>query len=508
MRYVAVIEIGATAVRLSVMEFKSSESSRDWKILDHAESHSSMGQDIFETGKISRATQEEIIHHIKSFLDLCKTYAPEDILLLGSFAIGEAQNRELLQDRILMETGLEIRILGGMETNQLRYLALSKILNSPEMSLKENNSLIVDIGSSSTEVMYLENGNMTWADTLQLGVIRDRENLAQSPDHLGEELGQQIGLKIRRVLMQFASEYNLKDVHQIILMGREILSLAPFLGEKSPLGCYCITSKDYLDFLKELGKYNALELKKKYGLSYRRSAGVLPAMYIGASLLDLTSTRQLIIPTSSALDGIFVHYISSPRKIKNLFKAQIISSAWSLGRHYHIDENHASYVKEKALQIYQYICEKKKMEMGNPVLLETAAILHDMGGYISSRAHHKHGQYLVDNSTLFGLNARQKAIVAQVVRYHRKAKPTLSHRAYMDFPRETRVIIQQLAAVIRVADSLDRSHTQRIHFSLSTDGSRFIIHCQGNVDNNLEKSSLKMKADLFEEIYGLKVILN
>ena len=102
------------------------------------------------------------------------------------------------------------------------------------------------------------------------------------------------------------------------------------------------------------------------------------------------------------------------------------------------------------------------MTRGAGSLLEVAAILHDIGTYIKPSGHHKHSQYLVENSEIFGLNRSDIGIIGNVVRYHRKTMPLPSHLTYISLPREDRLAVLKLAAILRVADALDRGHSQKI----------------------------------------------
>lgn len=507
MRYIAVIDLGSTAIRLSVMEISEDEQEQQWRVLESAEKMIGLGQDIFEDGVISPASIEQVISHIIRFQELYSLYHVEDVFLLGSYAIREAENRELFQDRIQMETGLAIRVLGGMETNQLRYLALSRTLETSDISLSNHHSLILDIGSSSTEVMYLKKGKMTWSDTLQVGILRDTSKMGLSPDNWGEDLGEHIRTRIHRILLQFAEEYDLQRVNQVILMGRDIQSAAPYMGEKLSEGCLRIQGEDFFLFLNKIKSMSLAEIMERFGLNYHKAVSLLPALHIGANIFQFTAASQLIVPPASALDGVFMQFASSPEQLKRVFKEQILASAWSLAKHYHSDLKHADYVREKAMLIYRFICEKKQLRVCSPIILETAAILHDIGSFISGSSHHKHGQYLVNNSPIFGLNAEQKEWVGHIVRYHRKAKPKATHRAYMSLSREARIQVQQLSAVLRVADALDRSHQQHLDFSMTMDENRLVLHCKGHPDLALAKESLQQKSDLMQDIFGLKILI-
>jgi exopolyphosphatase/guanosine-5'-triphosphate,3'-diphosphate pyrophosphatase len=140
------------------------------------------------------------------------------------------------------------------------------------------------------------------------------------------------------------------------------------------------------------------------------------------------------------------------------------------------------------------------------LLLEVSAVLHDIGTYIRTSGHHKHGQYIIANSEVFGLNRHDISIVSNVVRYHRKASPMPSHSSYISLAREDRVRVMKLASILRVADALDRSHTQRISIKgIEKKDGMLIVKCEYSGDISIERMGLSRKANMFEEIFGMTV---
>ena len=129
--------------------------------------------------------------------------------------------------------------------------------------------------------------------------------------------------------------------------------------------------------------------------------------------------------------------------------------------------------------------------------------------YISAGGHHKHSSYLVDAADIFGLRKADKNIVSNVVRYHRRVTPQATHVAYMSLPRIDRSIVSKLAAILRVADSLDRSHQQKIRgFTLEQGEGAYNLWVDEEVgDISLERDGLQKKGDLFADVFGVPVVL-
>ena len=142
------------------------------------------------------------------------------------------------------------------------------------------------------------------------------------------------------------------------------------------------------------------------------------------------------------------------------------------------------------------------------LLLQVAGLLHEVGGFVSSRSHHKHSYYLIANSEIFGLNRDEIAVVAHVARYHRRSGPKPSHPEYMALPRETRVTVNKLAALLRVADALARGHVRHARdLRFERQGDDLVVCIPGVADVLLEERAIAGKGDMFEDIYGMKVRL-
>jgi exopolyphosphatase/guanosine-5'-triphosphate,3'-diphosphate pyrophosphatase len=134
--------------------------------------------------------------------------------------------------------------------------------------------------------------------------------------------------------------------------------------------------------------------------------------------------------------------------------------------------------------------------------------LHDIGYIVNTTAHHKHAMYLILNSGLFGLGSKDLMLVALIARYHRRAIPKAAHEEYGTLDPESRLAVAKLAAILRVADALDRSYSQRIQqMECTREGDRLVITASSVDDLFLEQLAVRQKGPMFEDVYGLQVQL-
>ena len=173
-----------------------------------------------------------------------------------------------------------------------------------------------------------------------------------------------------------------------------------------------------------------------------------------------------------------------------------------------MDTQHAENVAHFSRQLFHVLREEHQLDSHYELLLSVAAELHDVGTHISSRSHHKHSMYMILNSDIFGLGARDKLLTALVARYHRRAVPRPTHEGYATLDREGRVAVAKLAAILRVADALDRQHRgPRQRPSVELQPGRLVITFSTAGDLALEKHALVEKGQLFKQVFGMDVVL-
>jgi exopolyphosphatase/guanosine-5'-triphosphate,3'-diphosphate pyrophosphatase len=185
---------------------------------------------------------------------------------------------------------------------------------------------------------------------------------------------------------------------------------------------------------------------------------------------------------------------------------EVLHSAVALAKKYHVNLKHAQHIQKLAVRLFDELLLDQQFEHRNRLLLQVAALLHETGAYVSNRAMHKHSYYIISNSEIFGLTRKEITLVAHVARYHRRSRPKRSHIDYTALSRESRIVVNRLAAILRVADALDASRTGQIEIKdCLIDDSGLIIPVESTADLTLERKELALKSDMLEDIYGLTV---
>ncbi len=505
----AVIEIGSTGIRLLVAQIIDSASR--WSIIDRSEMPVSLGKDVFTDGIISRETLLECLHILKRFTEQISTWRidKEHITVIATSALREAKNRDAVLDRIMVKTGFRVKVIDGIEENRLMYLAVSECLRNEKVGIEDANSIILEVGGGSTEIMLIDHGKMAGVHSLRLGtaiIEQQRKTLMGSFQNASKFLEEFI--RITRGSLE--AEFSLSNISMFIAVGTEVQIAANNYGQIISEKLRIIKREDFNKFVDEIKGYTVEECVARFKIPYADAQSLHIGLKAYKYFLSFTSAENILVPYTNIREGLLLGRILEPEQnLQQDFTSQIIASALTLARKYKADEEHAQYVRMISLKLFDYLKEELGLEEKSRVLLEVAAILHDIGMFIRADNHEEHSMYIIEQSDIFGLTRDEISIISQVAYYHRgKHRPQYNTQFSMS-NRADRITILKLTAILRLADALDRGHSQKINeFSIKFQTDSLVISCSHNQDLALERLAVTQKSDFFESVFGYKVFLN
>jgi exopolyphosphatase/guanosine-5'-triphosphate,3'-diphosphate pyrophosphatase len=411
-------------------------------------------------------------------------------------------------DRVLMTTGLDVEVIDTAEESRLTVSGVRRRL-SPEMRANRGLLLVAHCGGGSTLLTVLHQGEIVDSQSLPLGSIRMREMLltgGESPQQAAEVLEQQIS----NVLGSAQSGLPLDRIETFIAIGGDARFVARQIGKPlAPDGPLLVARGPFDKLVRQCRELSPEKLAAKFGLAFPDAETLNPALLMYRALLDATRASGLYVSPVSMRDGLLLDLASrvTGREDEALAKG-VIRSALAVARKYRVDRRHAQSVADLAVRLFDALLPEHGLSPRHRLLLRVACLLHEVGGFVSNRSHHKHSFYLIANAEVFGLSREEHQLVGHVARYHRRATPQASHPEYMALPRDRRILVSKLAALLRVADAMDRAHAAQVQeFRCERHGEDFVIVVPGATDLTLERKALPQKADLFEEVFGMKVRL-
>jgi exopolyphosphatase/guanosine-5'-triphosphate,3'-diphosphate pyrophosphatase len=504
-RQVAVLDLGTRAIRLDVAEVGPDG---DLRVLESLQRAGSLGKDMFAEGRIDPASIEECVDILKGFRQVVREYgvdSPGHLRAVATSSVREAENTDAFLDRVYVATGLDVEVLEDAEVEHLLYLAVHDLFDR-DPSLSRDNVLIAEAGGGGTRVLLIENGFVTYSGAFRLGSLRLREALdtCQTPADR------------RRTLLDHEILRTVNQMRQLVPAGR-ISSVVALAGDTEaamrtlvpgwgPDGVARLRVADFTR-AEELAAMAPDDLMREYGLPPHEAETAGQALLIYDRIARAFEAESLLVTGQSMRRGLLMKMAGAPRAAAR-FAEQLVHSATTIGRKYRFDERHARHVADLSVALYRQLRDEHGLGAHHEVLLRAAAILHDIGAFVSMASHHKHSLYLIRNSEIFGLARRDNEIVALVARYHRRAHPRPTHPEFMALDREGRVVVSKLAAILRVADALDRSHLQHIRDPAAARRGRQLVLTVPDVDDfTLERLAMGEKAGLFRSVYGLEVVL-
>lgn len=505
-RTAAVIDIGTASVRMAIGEISADLGVRPITTLTQAVN---LGRDTFMKGLLDRNTIEECVRVLKSYRRILGEYGverPEQIRIVGTSAVREAQNRLGFLDRIYTATGFQVEPLDESEVSRITYLGIQPLLRA-DPGLTDTRVAIAEVGGGSTELLLVQNADVLFSHSYRLGSLRLRAQLDSyhAPQSSARAIMES---QISRITDQIQQQFPQEQPAELITIGGDMRFAAKELipdWQPDHLARLPVAKLEKLtDTVLSL---NEDRLVHKYHVTFPDAGTLGAALLAYVHLARTFQLQQLIVSNVNLRDGLLQDMAHRGRWNED-FNNQVVRSAVELGRKFEFAEPHALHVAKLCQILFQGLRDEHQLDPRYELLLRCAALLHEIGMYIGASGYHKHSMYLIQNSELFGLSKRDEMLVALTARYHRRTSPKPTHYGYTNLERDLRIAVVKMAALLRVADALDASHGQRLHeLRFSREGGRLVISVPQVDDLSLEQLALKQSGTLFEETYGMPVVL-
>jgi exopolyphosphatase/guanosine-5'-triphosphate,3'-diphosphate pyrophosphatase len=495
------IDLGSTALRMNIAELPADG---DIRIIEELTHPISTGADTFRHGRILPETLGSILSILGDYLRLADDYGAEFRRAVGSSAIREAFNRDILADRVRHDTGLDLEILDTVEESRLAYHALLPWLRQRQ----GNYSLALIIGGGSTEMMILRGEDLQVGGVKRLGTSRLFHAAGQSGSQTRAEILRAMATNIVNSSRDFYQEYSISS---FFLINRSLYRA--FRGdpaaERRP-NDFVIAAEPLRLRLGQACGLGHLELGRLFNLGLTDIELLIPAMMILDSFIEAVEAAEVTFTNTEMLSGLLVEMGMTIRGGNPLtsFRRQMVRSARAVGERYGYDRAHARLVTEFALAIFDELRDTLDLDDQDRLFLELAAVLHDVGGYISENLHHRHSAYLIKWSDIVGLNENDRTLISQTAYFHRLETPSDEHSDYMALSSRDRVRVIKLAGILRLADVLDRGHRQTVKkLRAEAVGGKLRLSLNMSGDMGIISDALPKKADLLELVTGLRVVL-
>lgn len=495
----AAIDAGSNALRLQIVSVRASGVVVE---LESIREPVRLGHRVFLTGLLEEAEMDRAVSVLAAFRATMDRHRVCQYRAIATSAVREAQNRDLFVHRVSSVAKVEMEVISGAEEARLLAVAVQH-----RVPLEKKSALLVDIGGGSVELAAVKGGRTLLSQSHRLGAVRLYELFCEG-SRAAEEKATLLEEYLDRMLKETLREVRRIRPELLLAVGGNAETLARIAdGKETPQGNF-VAVPDLSDVTERLLALTATERARKYDLRPDRVDTIVPAATLLNFLVRKLDLRGFHSPRVGLRDALLSELVDQALGGVDARKVEegVLMEAERLGEHFRYDAAHAHHVRKMALAIFDSLRADQKLSARDRVLLGVAATLHDIGEFVGYAHHHKHGYYLISNSELGGLTNEEMRLVAVAIRYHRRAHPTDRHPEFALLSRDDRKRVSRLAAILRVADALDREHRQKVR-GLTAAVRRGELWLSSKVDGDpaLESWAIENKRALFKEVFGMPV---
>lgn len=489
----AVISIGSYELELKLYQITAD---KKIKTVENIKQVMSLGSETYSNGRISFETIEKLCDVLEKFNEVLKEYKVTDYDAVATSGIREAANAAVVLDRIKVRTGLKVRILSNSEERLIDYKALS-LYEEESREFIDDGTAYIDLGSGSLQISLVEKGALVATQNLRLGSMRIREllfGLSDDIKHFDSLVDELINNDWQTYKKMFIKD---KQITNIIATGVQISLFARMLNKGKKNIIY--TADEFKEECNKLNQKSPMNIMKEYGLTNEQTTILMPTIKIYEKILDETGAKKIWISCVSLPDGMVIDYGVKKKKIsiEHNYNDDILSTAKSISKRYKASQSHINMIRQIATAIFDATKKVHGLGERERLLLEISAILHDCGKYISINASPQCSYDIIMATEILGLSHKERELVANIVKYNT-----------IELENTDNITLTKLLAILRVANSLDRSHKQKFKdFKADLRDGQLNITVRTKEDIALENGSLKEKAEFFEEVFGVKPVL-
>jgi exopolyphosphatase/guanosine-5'-triphosphate,3'-diphosphate pyrophosphatase len=497
----AAIDIGSNSIRLLVAEVTPDG---PYRVLDDEKQTTRLAQGLAQTGQLREEAMSQSVDALERMQAIAQGYGVQRLEVIATSAVREAANRQCFLELLRHRLHIDVEVISPTDEGQFSFRSVAH-----DFDLKGLDAVIVDLGGGSAEVIFAAKGVVEEIYSFPIGAVRLTESFLHS-DPLAEDDYRRLKKHIRKCVADVVDMPGFRP-QVMIGAGGTFMALAHISmrrrGEvRGTVGGYELNRgevRHILDHLKDL----PLRARRTVpGLHADRADIILAGVIVIERLMKLLHVNRLLIHDKGVRDGLLLRMIEQvfPLPPTPTDPTNPLAGVREFAAACAVEPKHAEQVACLARQLFDQLQKPLHLRSEEGLILEAAALLHEVGNLINYEKHHHHSYHLILHGNLRGLSPRQRELVANVARYHRRAAPKRKHENFSRLLPGERETVRRLSAILRVADGLDRTHTQRVQS----------VQCQWKKDQILvavgadQRPAVDMwgaqqKGKLFEKVFDV-----
>ena len=504
------IDLGSNSWRVVVFAYGDTEAGSWWKHLDELYETVRIGAGLGATGALSDEGIERGLETLAVFERFCRAggLEPADIHPIATSAIRDAANREAFLARAREQTGLEIEVLSAHDEALFGYIAA---INTSTL----RDGVVLDLGGGSLQLTRVADRRATALSSFALGALRLTEELLSDSAPATRKQLERVRARVRETLGGWFAEAH---GNRMVGIGGAVRNLAA-AAQTADIGHYDLGVQGFVltrgalaDLVQTLAALPAAERGVVPGVKPGRGDIILAAALVLETVLELAGLNGIEATEAGLREGVFLARTLLAGEPEPLFDDVRATAVRNLAIQYETDIRHVEHVARLALEMFDSLVDQDLIESrpGERELLWAASMLHDVGMAIAYDDHHKHSRYLIVSAELPGFDPRERALIAQISRYHRKGTPRLGELEPLVAQGDEQ-LLERCAVLLRLAEHLERGRDQSVSGArLRANGSGVDLHLDAEGDSLiLPRWSVERygDSDAFERAFGRRLVI-
>jgi exopolyphosphatase/guanosine-5'-triphosphate,3'-diphosphate pyrophosphatase len=500
---IAAIDIGTNSIHMIVCRIRPDLS---FEVIDGEKDMIRLGAGGLEGRTLPETNRAVAMQTLAKFRRLAESHGVDEIIAAATSAVREARNGADFISAVQRDVGIRVRVISGTEEARLIHQAAAYAIG-----IGPRPAVVIDIGGGSTEVTLGTAGRMQLGRSFRLGAIRLTERFAKS-DPLERRDERRLVKHIHREAGAFVRQIVKRRFDRVIGTSGTILALGAMAAGRRPsddVRNLRVSARSLARLRKDLVRRSLAERLKMPGLDPRRADLAVAGAVLVDTLLELLQAEELTLCDFALREGLVLEYVQKNQAhIRKVDRYPDVRrrSVIELAERCNYLADHAQQVARLGLALFDATRREHGLGDREREWLEYGALLHDVGIHISYERHHKHSYYLIKNGDLRGFDPTEIEIIALLARYHRQSVPKRSHEEFGTLSRSSRRTVRILAAMVRLAEGLDRSHAQAVS-QLTVDRNRdtmtIRLHAAG--DSELEQWAAHRHATALADELGMEI---
>ena len=514
----AAIDVGSNSCRLKIAKVVSHR----LKTLAEDREVTRLGASVFDAGLISPEAMASTLRALKRFQRAVQAHGADRVRVVATSAMRDARNAAVFQAWVQAETGWNLEVISGLEEGRLIHLGVTS--GEPGAG---GRVLLVDLGGGSCEITLSEHKRIKETVSLPLGAVRLTEDFLQDDPAPAEGLA-----RMRRLIQR-----ELRRAHRRIHPERVSLVIATS-GTAAALAAACCAAKSgksgnrkaaragaraasvaglaearaVRKLATRLAKLSLPERETVPGIGPRRAEIIVAGAEVYAELLECFGLSGFRYSPLGLRDGILEQMLAAQdirASVHREFEHERWESVLATARRYGVDPRQAEPVRAHALQLFRELKLLHHLPAEYESWLAAASILRDTGKFINHQGHHRHTQYIVSSSELYGYTRLERTIVSAIARYLGKSRPQPGDRALRNIPAEEHKNVQCAVVLLRLAVALNQDRASDVlRVVVKIYPKRTYLELRpGRTGAELELWSLRKEADYFREVFGRELFV-